>query len=417
LASTKDFFKVRRFLVDRGSLWTINQMEEVDDQDGDEKVTRTASAPDLEASATPEMSPPDHSPSILSSPVTQPVTGVCFNQTGTFLAVASSRGFRIAQTIPSFTVCAEFLSEGCRSIQMLNSTRLVAVVGAGDESSFSPRVVRLIDAAQKDRIIQLNFTQAVLRVRLSVSRLVAVTEKKVHVFDLKDLEHKLHSVETGDNPAGICPMVFSDDAKMCLVAWPAKPGEIIIYDALNIRVLSLIKAHDSSVREMEFSKDGKMIATTSSKGTIVRVFSIPEGMMLYEFRRGMKPAVVTSLAFDISGSLLCAASDRNSIHVFDIGALYDFEDSQSIDLFRKSKKKRLESKSAGSIMPSMFSSDLVRDSARFRLRDDSKLHLPVVSFDPSGRILVFSMALGTLFIYSFDSSKDCCSLVSEHRVF
>jgi WD40 repeat protein len=48
----------------------------------------------------------------------------------------------------------------------------------------------------------------------------------------------------------------------------------------------MIRAHDSPVRIIAFNPEGTMLATTSDKGTVIRVFSLPTGKKLFTFRRG-----------------------------------------------------------------------------------------------------------------------------------
>lgn len=59
-----------------------------------------------------------------------------------------------------------------------------------------------------------------------------------------------------------------------------------------------------------------MVATASSKGTLVRVFNTLDGTLLQEVRRGTDRAEIQSLAFSSNARWLAASSDRGTIHVF-----------------------------------------------------------------------------------------------------
>merc|ERR1712023_238040 len=65
-----------------------------------------------------------------------------------------------------------------------------------------------------------------------------------------------------------------------------------------------------------FNSDGSMLATTSEKGTVIRVFDTPEGNMLYSFRRGSYQAEVYSLAFNRESTLIAASSSSGTVHAF-----------------------------------------------------------------------------------------------------
>lgn len=70
------------------------------------------------------------------------------------------------------------------------------------------------------------------------------------------------------------------------------------------RAVAGINAHDSPLAALDFNPAGTKLATASTtvsrtylslltaaasqQGTVIRVFSIPKGDKLFEFRRGMK---------------------------------------------------------------------------------------------------------------------------------
>ena len=59
-----------------------------------------------------------------------------------------------------------------------------------------------------------------------------------------------------------------------------------------------------------------MLATSSGKGTLFRVFKLPEGVQLYTFKRGISHAIIYSLTFGVD-KLLCS-SDSGTLHVFSL---------------------------------------------------------------------------------------------------
>ena len=64
--------------------------------------------------------------------------------------------------------------------------------------------------------------------------------------------------------------------------------------------------------------EGTLIATASTKGTIIRIFSSEEGVLLQELRRGSGKAFITSVTFHPSLNLIACTSNRSSIHLFEI---------------------------------------------------------------------------------------------------
>jgi len=61
-----------------------------------------------------------------------------------------------------------------------------------------------------------------------------------------------------------------------------------------------------------------LLATASDKGTIIRLFGIPNAKKLGQFRRGSKEARICSLSFNAVSSLLCCSSETETVHIFKI---------------------------------------------------------------------------------------------------
>eukprot|EP00833_Pecoramyces_ruminatium_P017378 jgi/Orpsp1_1/1191410/evm.model.d7180000085570.1 len=109
---------------------------------------------------------------------------------------------------------------------------------------------------------------------------------------------------------------------MCYLAYPAGTtlsGDLVVYDAIQMQKVCYIEAHKSSLSCIQFNYSGKMIATASDKGTVIRVFSSQDGELLYQFRRGTYPVHIYSLSFNLSDTFLSVSSDSDTIHIFKLG--------------------------------------------------------------------------------------------------
>ena len=80
----------------------------------------------------------------------------------------------------------------------------------------------------------------------------------------------------------------------------------------------MIEAHLSPLSYIVFDPSGTKLATASDKGTIIRVFSVPDGRKLAQFRRGSMPTRIFSMAFNATGTLLVVSSTSETVHVFKI---------------------------------------------------------------------------------------------------
>ncbi|KAI1108560.1 protein-vacuolar targeting protein Atg18 [Nemania sp. NC0429] len=255
---------------------------------------------------------------------------VTFNQDHSCLAVGTSKGFRIYHTDPFSRIFSS--NDGNISIiEMLFSTSLVALI-------LSPRHLIIQNTKRGSVICELSFPSAVLAVRLNRKRLCVVLEDSIYLYDIANMS-LLQRIDTSPNPAAICAL--SPSSENCYFAYPLpKPrddsadkrprhappaslsyapvtsGDVLIFDTLTLKVVNVVEAHRSPLSCIALSNDGTLLATASETGTIIRVFSVPKGQKLYQFRRGTYPSTIYSMSFNMAGSLLCVSSTSDTIHIF-----------------------------------------------------------------------------------------------------
>jgi len=131
----------------------------------------------------------------------------------------------------------------------------------------------------------------------------------------------LHSIDTGPNPKGLCAL--SPNSDNSYLAFPGtnqagKTGDVILFDAQRLHHVNEIHAHQGDLSAIAINGEGTLLATASEKGTVIRVFSIPEASNKFTFRRGSYAATVYSLAFNHDSKWLCASSDTGTVHIFDL---------------------------------------------------------------------------------------------------
>lgn len=97
-------------------------------------------------------------------------------------------------------------------------------------------------------------------------------------------------------------------------------GEVLIFDAIKMQEINVIEAHRSPLSCIALNNEGTLLATASDKGTIVRVFSIPDAKKLYQFRRGSIPSRIYSMSFNLASTLLCVSSSTETVHIFRLSA-------------------------------------------------------------------------------------------------
>ncbi|KAI1825178.1 protein-vacuolar targeting protein Atg18 [Xylaria intraflava] len=264
---------------------------------------------------------------------------ITFNQDHSCLAVVSneslsikgtSKGFRIYHTEPFSKIFSS--NDGDISIiEMLFSTSLVALV-------LSPRHLIIQNTKRGSVICELSFPSAILAVRLNRKRLCVVLEDSIYLYDIANMT-LLQRIDTSPNPGAICAL--SPSSENCYVAYPLpKPrddsadkrprhappasltyapvtsGDVLIYDTLTLKVVNVVEAHRSPLSCIALNNEGTLLATASETGTIIRVFSVPKGQKLYQFRRGTYPSTIYSMSFNMASSLLCVSSTSDTVHIF-----------------------------------------------------------------------------------------------------
>lgn len=81
---------------------------------------------------------------------------------------------------------------------------------------------------------------------------------------------------------------------------------------------TIIDAHEHPVSRMMIGSgsNSSFVATVSSKGTVIRVFGLPNGQQLYEWHRGSRSCQILSLSWNGLGDRLVCYGSSNTIHVF-----------------------------------------------------------------------------------------------------
>ena len=86
----------------------------------------------------------------------------------------------------------------------------------------------------------------------------------------------------------------------------------------RIKLVTKINAHEHAVTRMVIGNSGSQsfLATTSSKGTTIRLFGLPRGDFLWEFHRGSRSCQFYSLAWSGNADRLASFGSSGTVHVF-----------------------------------------------------------------------------------------------------
>uniref|UniRef100_A0A8B9HCG1 WD repeat domain, phosphoinositide interacting 1 n=1 Tax=Astyanax mexicanus TaxID=7994 RepID=A0A8B9HCG1_ASTMX len=338
-----------------------------------------------------------------------------FNQDSTSLAVGTKTGYRL------FSVTAvdrlECIHESAESpdvyiVERLFSSSLVVVV-----SQAMPRRMNVYHFKKGTEICNYSYSNTILAVRLNRQRLVVCLEESIYIHNIKDMKLLKTLLNTPPNPSGLCALSINHSNSYLAYPGSATIGEIIVYDANNLNTVTMIPAHDSPLAAITFNASGTKLASASERGTVIRVFSIPEGLRLFEFRRGMKRYVnISSLSFSPDAQFLCASSNTETVHIFKLEQ-HGPSGEEETPTWSAYVGKMFTA--ASSYLPSQVSGMMSQDRAFATVRlhtAGQKNVCTLATIQKLPRLLVASSD-EQLFIYNIDPQDGGeCTLVQTHRL-
>ncbi|ORX37706.1 WD40-repeat-containing domain protein [Kockovaella imperatae] len=259
-----------------------------------------------------------------------------FNQDFSCIAVGHKKGYTILNCDPFGKVHSKNDQGATGIVEMLFCTSLVALVGAADtQPNNSPRKLQIVNTKRQSTICELIFPTSVLSVKMNRKRLIVVLESEIYIYDISTMK-LLHTIETGPNPNAVCSL--SSDSEHSYLAYPSPSaasttpmpstmsvpgpppapttGDVLLFDTISLSALNVIQAHKSPIACLALNSTGTMLATASDKGTVVRVFSVPDAKKLWQFRRGSSSARIWSINFNLMSTLLAVSSDSSTIHIY-----------------------------------------------------------------------------------------------------
>ncbi|CAG8975336.1 hypothetical protein HYALB_00005666 [Hymenoscyphus albidus] len=309
-------------------------------------------------------------------PSSAPVAlSISFNQDATSFAVGLETGFSVYKTEKCQLQKHGDFSAGIGAVEMLGNTNYLALVGGGRQPKFSQSEINIWDDEKQKVAITIPTFTPVLGVRLSRMHIVIALHNSVQVYKFQVRPSIMHTYETADNPHGLC--CLSDK----YLAMPGiTPGQVQLVE-LSTGTISLVVAHSSPLKAMDISRDGKVLATASEHGTLIRIYNVNTCARLAELRRGVDPAAIFSLKISPSGQILAVTSDKSTLHVFDIPhpgkpprPASQGGGSHSPTEADPSKKWGLLSKIP--LLPRVFSDGYSFASAHFEIGDEAKYGTP-----------------------------------------
>lgn len=247
---------------------------------------------------------------------------ISINQEHTYLQLGTSEGFIIYKIFPF--ICLINIKIGpIKMIQMANSSKLLLLVGYKDFNEFSPkRIVFWGENEQgKEDIIcsSLPFLNNISKIFLNKSYFIVAEGESSHIFDTKKMKN-LVSVNFGYlSTWAVTPNSIETDYSYIIYSEIENIGYISIYNISTFSKITKFKAHNSLITNIDINYDNTLLATSSEKGTIIRIFSIPTGEKCFTFKRGVSNTTLYTIQFGRKNkNILFSYSSNGTIHFFNL---------------------------------------------------------------------------------------------------
>lgn len=261
----------------------------------------------------------------------------------TYFTLGTDIGFQAYQTFPMSLKLSRQFNGGIGLVKMLNKSNIFCLVGGGSSPMFSPNKLIIWDDKKLKVIFEIRFVSFILNCHLKEKCIFVICADTISLIDMKTLKI-ISTINTINNPRGISTISSEPDkyvfsfpdltkGQINLVFFPEieNNNSIIIFnnnekeeDKEDKEKKSLfdkrikIKAHESNICSICLNNNGTKLATSSDRGTIVRVFETSKGEMINEFRRGSGDAIIYSISFSFDDNFLGLTSDHGTAHIFNL---------------------------------------------------------------------------------------------------
>ncbi|KAK0230799.1 SVP1-like protein 2 [Armillaria fumosa] len=251
---------------------------------------------------------------------------------------ATPAGFAVYRTCPLTLLRKRELTGGTlAAVLPLHTSSLLFLLGGGPSPLYPPNKVVVWDDAIGSPVAELEFRERVRGLACRRGWLSVALRRRVVVFEVGDRVTRYGEWDTCDNPKGLVALATA--AYSTLLAIPGRQMGHVQLVHLSPCVppvpkgppldvpppppspptkhpVSIIAAHTSALTTLTLPPSGRLLATTSSRGTLVRIWDSHTGKLVRELRRGTDKADIFGVAFRPDEEELCVWSDKGTVHVF-----------------------------------------------------------------------------------------------------
>lgn len=266
------------------------------------------------------------------------ISDVRFDSDCKIFTASTPAGFAVYRTCPLQLIRKRELTGGTlAAVLPLQTSNILFLLGGGRSPLYPPNKVIVWDDAIGSEVAELEFRERVRGIACRRGWLAVSLRRRVVVFEIGKQVTRYGEWDTCDNPRGLLAMATGAYATLLVIAGrqlghvqlvhlppcPPSPKSPDSSSSANKpppvparSPISMIIAHESALSTLALPPSGRLLATTSARGTLVRLWDSLTGKLLRELRRGSDKAEIYGVAFRPDERELCVWSDKGTVHVF-----------------------------------------------------------------------------------------------------
>ena len=244
------------------------------------------------------------------------VSNFNFNQKGSCYLQFNEEKYSIYGTHP-YNLLIETPIKGIKDCKLLNNSNILFIKKEKDEIS---DIFYMWDDNKKEKIKEINCGK-IIDFQIKDNIILLVTENNIKVFNfkfqlIKDFEIQNNNIKT-------CKMNMNEDN--LVLALPNKnDGHILIENITEDKNLD-IYCHYNDIQSYALNYDGNILATTSTKGTLLRLWDTKNGYKIYEFRINYNYGNIHHLVFNNDNTSIALIQDydedNDQLLIFDLSII------------------------------------------------------------------------------------------------
>jgi len=237
-----------------------------------------------------------------------------FNQDRSCFCIGTDEGYEIYNCDPFKKIFSKKIGKfGISYVAMLFRTNIFALVLKNTLSKNNENKLLLWDDSKNSKIGEIEFSKNIRNVKLRKDSITVSTNTNVYLYNIFNFK-LLKKINTITNHKGLVEITYFKH-KFILACVGEEIGELRCFDMLENKSLR-INAHKSMINFITLSGPGNLVATSSVKGTIIRVFHILTGQLVKELRRGSDKTIINWIEFNHGEEMILCRSRKGTIHIF-----------------------------------------------------------------------------------------------------